>query len=167
MLCSLLAHVVPRSLEGLDDDQFIQSMIGKQAKNLEKSIGKLTGKTMFETEGWKRIPGCFFFMESFGLNPEHFELVAEKVIHPNSRGFDRFISDLQNDPHSTLHPQLATQSVDSSLRTFIDAVNSGDNVVVQQNKIPTEQNSTEQNSAMGHVVVIVGHDPNTKEFKVK
>ena len=119
MFSSLIAQVVPRSLEGLDGDRFIQSMIGKQATDLEKLVGKLTGKTMFETEGWKRIPGCNYFMESFCLNPEHFELVAEKVIHPNSRGFDRFISDLQNDPNCFCHPDVANQKVDPSLSTFI------------------------------------------------
>ncbi len=114
MLSCLISQVVPRSLEGLDGDPFLKSLIRKQVTDLEKNVQKLTGKTMFQTEGWKRIPGCLFFMQSFGLNPEDFELVAEKVIHPNSRGFNRFISDLQNDPHCDLHPELVNLKVDSS-----------------------------------------------------
>ena len=118
MLSSLTAHVIPRSLEGLDGDPFRHSMIGKQATDLERAVEKLTRKTMFETEGWKRIPGCLRFMESFQLNPEHFELIAEKIIHPNSRGFSRFIAGLQNDRHCFPHPQLVNPRVDPNCRTF-------------------------------------------------
>ena len=122
MLCSLIAQVVPRSLEGLDNDQFLRSMICKQATILEESIGKLVGKTMFETEGWKRIPGCFRFMESFGLNPEHFELVAEKVIHPNSRGLfktdfsDGFFQELYDDLDYELSTEFNKLADDSQKR---------------------------------------------------
>ena len=73
---------------------------------------------MFETEGWKRIPGCFYFMESFGLNSEHFELVAEKVIHPNIRGFNRFVAEIKNDPNCEA-PELNTQMIDTTLKTYI------------------------------------------------
>ena len=119
MLVSLMANVIPRSLEGLDGDAFRQTMIKKQASYLDDLIQKLTGKTLFETEGWKRVMGCFRFMESFRLNPDHFELVTEKVIHPNSRGFNTFVKDLQNDPDCDVHPELANRSVNSSLRSYI------------------------------------------------
>ena len=66
---------------------------------------------MFETEGWKRIPGCLRFMKSFGLNPEHFELVAEKVIHPNSRGFDRFLEELYDDLNCEVSSKLTNQKL--------------------------------------------------------
>ena len=118
MLCSLISQVVPRSLEGLDGDPFLQSLIGKQVADLEKNVQRLTGKTIFETEGWKRIPGCFRFMESFGLNPEDFELVAQKVIHPNIRGFNRFVAEVKNDPNCSA-PDLNTQMIDTSMRTYI------------------------------------------------
>ena len=118
MLCSLISQVVPRSLEGLDGDPFLQSMIGQQVTNLEKNVQRLTGKTIFETEGWKRIPGCLYFMISFGLNPEHFELVAEKVIHPNIRGFNRFVAEVENDPNCEA-PDLNKQMIDTPLPTYI------------------------------------------------
>ena len=56
MLAALISQVVPRSLEGLDGDSLLQSLIRKQVTDLEKNVRKLTGKTMFQTEGWKRIP---------------------------------------------------------------------------------------------------------------
>ena len=51
MLTNLIAQVVPRSLEGLDGDPFLQSFIRKQVTDFEMAIEKLTGKTIFETEG--------------------------------------------------------------------------------------------------------------------
>ena len=119
MLASLLANVIPRSLEGLDRDPFQQSLIHKQPTDLEKIVSKLTKKSLFETEGWKRILGCLRFMESFRLNPDHFELLAEKVIHPNSRGFNAFVQDIQKDPDCLIHPELTNQIVDPTLRSYI------------------------------------------------
>ena len=40
MLASLLANVIPRSLEGLDGDPFLQSVIKKQPTDLEKIVSK-------------------------------------------------------------------------------------------------------------------------------
>ena len=109
MLASLLGNVIPRSLEGLDGDPFLQSVIKKQTTDLEKIVSKLTKKSLFETEGWKRVPGCFYFMESFRLNPDHFELVAEKVIHQNSRGLDKFLDQVFNDLDCKPSSQLTDQ----------------------------------------------------------
>ena len=87
--------------------------------DLEKIVAKLTKKSLFEKEGWKRVPGYYRFMESFRLNPFHFQLVAEKVIHSYSRGFDTFVVDLQNNPDCNVHPELANESVDATLRNYI------------------------------------------------
>ena len=49
MLANLISQVIPRSLQGLDGDGFLQSLIEKQITDFEKALMKLTRKTMFET----------------------------------------------------------------------------------------------------------------------
>ncbi len=122
MLSSLIAQVIPRSLEGLDGDAFLQSLIKKQATDLERAVQKLTKRTLFETEGWKRIFGCVKFMESFELDPEHFELLAEKVIHPNTRGFDRFLEDIYDDIECAASQQLKDRKFNENLRNYFVSI---------------------------------------------
>ncbi len=97
MLTNLICNVCPRSLEGLAGDGFIQSLIMKQPALVEKVFERLQLKSLFEMEGWRRITGCTKFMESFGINPEHYELTIERVSHPNSAGSPEFQEQLKWD----------------------------------------------------------------------
>ena len=90
MLSNLIGNVNPTSFFGLDGDTLQKSSIAKQATQLDKVIGRLTSKTLLEDFGWKRILGAVKFLESFGLNPDHYDLEAVKVSHPNSAGIPLF-----------------------------------------------------------------------------
>ena len=103
MMTNLISQVVSRRCDP------------SRPETLEQKVQKMTGNT--ET-GWKQIPGCLHFMESIGINPEDFELVAEKVIHPNIRGFNRFVVELENDPNCSA-PDLNIEMIDTNLRTYI------------------------------------------------
>ena len=90
MLAGFINNVNPRSFEGLDGDTIRQSKISKQTAILSKVVDRLVSKSMFETEGWKRIYGVFRFFEAFNLDIENFELEAVKVSHPMSVGNRHF-----------------------------------------------------------------------------
>ena len=90
MLSNLIGNVNPTSFFGLDGDTLRKSSIAKQATRLDKVIDRLTSKTLLEDFGWKRILGAVKFLESFGLNPDHYDLEAVKVSHPNSAGIPLF-----------------------------------------------------------------------------
>ena len=94
-LSNLIGSVNPRSFAGLDGDYAKSSALNNQKAHLDKLLGRLTSPTLFEVAGWKRILAVVKLFEAFSsedeiLNPEHYELVARKVSHPNSIGIETF-----------------------------------------------------------------------------
>ena len=94
-LSNLIGNVNVRSFAGLDGDYAKPSALDRQVAHLEKLLGRLTSPTLFEVAGWKRILGVVKMFEAFSqkddiLNPEHYELVARKISHPNSIGIQTF-----------------------------------------------------------------------------
>ena len=119
MLSNLIANVNPRSLEGLDGDGFLNSLIIKQPALLDTVVQRLVRRTLLETEGWRRIPGLVHFFKAFGLDHRHYELAAYRVPHPNSVGFNKFQARLRIDSNKGL-----VQSKMAGLRLNVDNNNS-------------------------------------------
>ena len=67
---------------------------------METVINRLTSKTTFETNGWKRIYGVLRFFQAFELNPENYELEALKVTHPIAVGNRSFQDEIMADKHA-------------------------------------------------------------------
>ena len=97
MMAGFINNVNPRSFEGLDGDTFRKSKLLKQSAIMETVINRLTSKTIFETNGWKRIYGVLRFFEAFELDPENYELEAVKVTHPIAVGNRSFQDEIMAD----------------------------------------------------------------------
>ena len=100
MLAGFINNVNPRSFEGLDGDGIRKSKLEKQTAILTTVITRLTSKTMFETNGWKRIYSVLRLFEAFELNPENYELEAEKVTHPIAVGNRSFQEEIMADKNA-------------------------------------------------------------------
>ena len=100
MLAGFINNVNPRSFEGLDGDTIRECKILKQAAVMEKVINRLTSKTTFESNGWKRIYGVLRFFEAFELDLETYELGAVKVTHPIAVGNRAFQDEIMADKNA-------------------------------------------------------------------
>jgi len=100
MMAGFINNVNPRSFEGLDGDVIKKSKMRKQTGNFRKVINRLISKTMFETNGWKRIIGVLRFFKAFELDPENYELEAVKVTHPIAVGNRSFQEEILADKNA-------------------------------------------------------------------
>ena len=62
-----------------------------------KVVDRLTSKTLFDTNGWRRIPAVHKYFKAFDLEINHFTLEAIPVHHPNSRGLRTFQEEIIKD----------------------------------------------------------------------
>ena len=119
MLAGFINNVNPRSLDGLDGDRFRKLKMANQAAYLDKVINRLTSKTMFETNGWKRIYGVIKFFEAFELDPEDYELEAMKVTHPIAVGNRTFQQEIMVEKEAgNLETSMTEVKCGSHRRTF-------------------------------------------------
>jgi len=119
MLAGFINNVNPRSFEGLDGDGIQKSEMWKQTANFKKVINRLVSKTIFETNGWKRIYGVLRFFEAFGLDPENYELEAVKVTHPIAVGNRSFQDEIMADKNSgTIQTGMTGSFLETHQKTF-------------------------------------------------
>ena len=73
-----------------------QKEIKKQVATIEKCVGRLSCKSFFQEEGWKRILGVRRFLEAFDLDRdiESFNLVTKEFHIPISAVLSPFIPDI-------------------------------------------------------------------------
>ena len=119
MMAAFINNVNPRSFEGLDGDTIRGSKMLKQSAIMEKVINRLTSKTMFETNGWKRIYGVSKFFEAFELNPENYELEAVKVTHPIAVGNRSFQDEIMTDKNAgNIETGMTASFLETHEKTF-------------------------------------------------
>ena len=78
----LLYYLSPRSLSGTNGSDLNQKEIKRQLSNLKKCAERLSCKSFFQEEGWKRILGVRRFFEAFDLDMNSFKLVVKEFIIP-------------------------------------------------------------------------------------
>jgi len=89
MLAVFLGCISPRSY----------SNFSKQSAITETVIARLVSKTAFEIEGWKRILPVREMFEKINLKIDDFELIYEKVNHPNSHAVNPVLEKLGGKPY--------------------------------------------------------------------
>jgi len=95
------------------------SKINKQPAIMCNVINRLTSKSTFEAEGWKRIYGVMKFFEAFDLTPDDFELEAIKVTHPIAIGNRIFQEKVLDDKNQgTVETSMNTAFFEVHQKTF-------------------------------------------------
>jgi len=150
MLKGFVNCVNPRSICGVNGDDVNQREIKNQFSSIEKCVARLTSKSFFQVEGWKRILGIRRYLEAFCMEAllDEICLISIKFLLPVSSHRHQFKEE------STILPSI------SSAMTMNANLWNRDNFCYIAQLVDIYEYKC-------HAVVIYGLSTDRKSFKIK